>query len=292
VGLDPIATIGSYSSYLLVEWPLPWPRDISDAGALGELAPMLAAARCRLQGVVVTGSVASRRVALYWSEGPEFTRYMCVERVVPAVEVTRCAAELLEASLGREIDNMAIDAGSEVLVCTHGRRDRCCGSLGTSLALQLVANPGRLGADTRVGRTSHTGGHRFAPTALVFPEGTAWAFADVDLLTRVVARRGSLADILPRYRGCAGLRSRGVQALERAVLAEVGWELFDLARRGEDSGDGTARLQVSWPDGSTAEWEAEVEAGRELPVPDCGAPLAAARKSEVEMVVRGLHQVR
>ena len=50
--------------------------------------------------------------------------------------------------------------------------DRCCGSLGTALAQELLADPLQLGDDVRVWRTSHTGGHRFAPTALVLPQGT------------------------------------------------------------------------------------------------------------------------
>jgi len=292
VGLDPIGTIGSYRSYLVLDWPLPWPRDLSEVLALGALGPALESARCRLQGVVVPQDVATRRLALYWSKGSEFTRYHRVERVVPVAEVGEAAAELLEGLAERQIEDVATPDSREVLVCTHGRRDRCCGSLGTDLALRLLADRPSLGAATRVGRTSHTGGHRFAPTALVLPEGTAWAFADADLIRKVVTRQGSLTDLLPRYRGCAGLSSRSAQALERAVLGEMGWELFDLARRGKDGDDGSARLEVSWPDGSMAEWEAEVGPGRKLPIPDCGASIAAAYKSETELVVKGLRRVR
>ena len=48
-----------------------------------------------------------------------------------------------------------------LLVCTHGGRDRCCGSDGTRLFQALFPPPG-----VRVWRTSHTAGHRFAPTAI------------------------------------------------------------------------------------------------------------------------------
>ena len=63
------------------------------------------------------------------------------------------AADIPEPVRGRVTD---------VLVCTHGTRDTCCGSLGTRLWRDLDAG----GATVR--RTSHTGGHRFAPTAVTF----------------------------------------------------------------------------------------------------------------------------
>ena len=55
----------------------------------------------------------------------------------------------------------------------------------------------------------------------------------------IVARDGPLDDLLPRYRGCSGLSSPAVQALERAVFAELGWSLFDMARSGAGSPGGT-----------------------------------------------------
>jgi hypothetical protein len=156
----------------------------------------------------------------------------------------------------------------------------------------LAANYRIIGEANRVERTSHTGGHRFAPTALAFPDGTAWAFCDLDLISRVLDRRGSITEVLPRYRGCAGLQTRGIQILERYVLAQVGWELFDLVRSGHDTDEGISHLEVTLADGSTAEWVAEVTSGRQLPLPDCGSPLISASKIETEMVLKNAHRVR
>jgi hypothetical protein len=38
VDLSPIGTCGSYRGYLLIERPLPWPKDIGEAPALAGLA--------------------------------------------------------------------------------------------------------------------------------------------------------------------------------------------------------------------------------------------------------------
>lgn len=54
----------------------------------------------------------------------------------------------------------------QVLVCTHGSRDRCCGVLGGFIFAQLKRHL----PDT-TWQVSHLGGHRFAPTILCLPLG-------------------------------------------------------------------------------------------------------------------------
>jgi hypothetical protein len=178
---------------------------------------------------------------------------------------------------------------ADVLVCAHGRRDVCCGALGTVLAQELER--GVLGPGIRCWRTSHTRGHRFAPTAFVFPEGTAWAFVDAVLLRRVVHREGPVEELLPRYRGCAGLGSPALQALERAVLVQTGWDLFDRARQGEHVGGDRVRLTARSAGGTTQVWEGTVVTGRLLPVPQCGRPIGEATKSEPELGIADVRQI-
>ncbi len=164
----------------------------------------------------------------------------------------------------------------DVLVCTHGRRDRCCGSAGMALFQELAER--HLPARWELSRTSHTGGHRFAPTAVVLPEGTMWAFADPDLLEQVVTRSGSFSEVAARYRGCAGLDSAASQVLERVALEEEGWSVLDGARQGTALGGGRHRLTVRWPDGRVRVWEATVVPRRRLPLPECGAPAGDRRR--------------
>lgn len=297
-GVDPIGTAGSYRAFLMVEWPLPWPRDMGDIPALGSLRPALKAARARLQGLAAAGRQAGRgspgagerrRLMLYQAEEQapgSFVRYRRREMEVPAEEVA-AAAEALLAGDGGEADQ-ADGVGAEVLICGHGSRDRCCGSLGTSLAVPLLGAPDLLAPGTRVWRTSHTGGHRFAPTAMVFPSGTGWGYTSAEDLRRVVTRGRLDRDLLSRYRGCAGLGSPRIQALEREVLAEVGWDLFDCPRQGSQDGD-RVTLEVGGTVGGT--WEATVEVGRSLPVPQCGAPIEEASKTESELAVRDARRV-
>ncbi|MFT2018858.1 sucrase ferredoxin [Streptomyces sp. 796.1] len=74
------------------------------------------------------------------------------------------------------------------LVCTNGKRDRCCALLGRPLAAELAAS----GAD--VWEITHIGGHRFSPTLLVLPYGYAYGRATAHSVKEVLAgaRRGRI----------------------------------------------------------------------------------------------------
>ena len=297
-GVDPIGTAGSYSGYLLVEWPLPWPRDVAEIPELGDLARQARAAGVRLQAVVSESRRGQGSAEFYgWDQG------------VGGFRGRRADVEgdpaRLEAWLDGEEPQGAIDVtDAHVLICAHGRRDRCCGSLGTALESDLdggseprESEPARqsqgasnLGPGVRVSRTSHTGGHRFAPTAVVLPEGTCWGYLDPQGLAGIVARRDPVTEHIHRYRGCAGLSGSRVQALERAVMAELGWSLLDRARGGRESPDGTTRLIVDDGPGRRA-WVARVVVRRRLPVPECGSPVSVAQKTEDELEVRELREV-
>lgn len=294
-GADPIGTAGTYHGYLLVEWPRPWPADV---GGIPELAPLRAvvAEHARKYGeairvqALVPELADRRRVVVYRRAADPFAGYASRELGTAAsphdttaggvgLRLAGAASALLAGTAGDE------SARRDVLVCTHGRRDRCCGSWGTDLWQRLSATP--LGDGIGLWRTSHTGGHRYAPTMVVLPEGTAWGFLDAETARRIVQRHGPVTDVLHTYRGCAGLGSPPLQALERAVLGKVGWSLLDTPRTGVDLGAG--RLALTVGDGPTASrWEATVAPGRVLPVPECASLPGAGAKTSTEQVLTGL----
>ncbi len=316
--LAPAGTAGTPAGFLLVDWPLPWPADLAEIDGLAAIRDLAGRRGLRVQATVPLEG-RGRRAALYapaagagsggtgsggagsggtgsggtgsggtGSGDRGFGGYQGREVVAGAGagELDDAVASLLAGSVGDPVGE------GEVLVCTHGRRDTCCGSFGTSLALELLSSgPGSDGIGRDVRRTSHTGGHRFAPTAIVLPEGTLWAFADRDLLGRVTARRGPIDDVAARYRGCAGLGSPAIQALEAAVLARTGWSLFSWMRRGQRLEGDRHRLTLTGPDDAEgATWEADVVAGRRVALPECGSTNAAGKPAG-ELDVTALRRV-
>ena len=73
-----------------------------------------------------------------------------------------------------------------LLVCTHGRRDRCCAIDGRALAGALLES-----GEPDVWECTHLGGHRFAPTALVLPTG--YLYGRLDPATAASARKAAAA---------------------------------------------------------------------------------------------------
>jgi hypothetical protein len=287
--LSPIGTSGSYAGYLLVEIPLPWPRDAGDTVEGAALAPLIGPLRYRLQAVAPAEPKAGpreRRVILHARPPglPGFGGYRRFESRVGDSLADTVAALIAAAADGSasELESPAVD----VLVCTHGTRDSCCGRRGAGLAAELAAAGFRAGVN--LWRTSHMGGHRFAPTFMVLPQGTVWGFADADLVTRVVHQAGDFADVAAQYRGCGGLDGPQVQALEVEVLRRVGWRLLQTHRTG--SFDGTT-AQLTWQeDGHAVAWSGQVGRGRTLPAPACLEPASAASKSETEWAVAAVQR--
>lgn len=107
-----------------------------------------------------------------------------------------------------------------VLVCAHGRRDRCCAVDGVPLALALEAQ------GVWVWESSHLGGHRFAATALSLPDGYQYGrltAEDAPALASALRRRALFQ--LDRVRGHVG-RPRPAQAAE--LHARQRWGLSGL----------------------------------------------------------------
>jgi hypothetical protein len=266
-GPGPAGTAGLAAAVALVELPLPWPKDV--AAAMPDVAAAASETGARLQAIVPDAGRLGRGealVVLHRNPGDEFRGYERHETVVPRGSAADAVRALAAGA--------APAAGIDVLVCTHGARDRCCGSLGTALHRSL-----RAPELVQVHRTSHLGGHRFAPTAVVLPSGTVWAWLDHTVLGAIVERRVAPADVLDHYRGSLAMGHPALQVAEAAAFGEVGWDWLDHHRRGWWEEDGPDRWHVGI-DGTAGSWRATVERTGAERQPVCGRPLDAATKSD------------
>ncbi len=120
-----------------------------------------------------------------------------------------------------------------VLVCTNGRRDTCCAQFGRPAAAALVATVARerRGALRRhrgvdVLESSHLGGHRFAPTAVVLPWGLVYGGLgrEPEPLTRAVVDLLADRTALDGYRGRSTYPppAQAAEAVVRRDLAVAG----------------------------------------------------------------------
>ncbi len=103
----------------------------------------------------------------------------------------------------------------QYLVCTHARRDACCGELGRPVAAAF-----RDLAPEHTWEASHVGGHRLASNALVLPEGFSYGRLEPRDAEPLIAAHGSGRLLLDSLRGRAAL-PQPVQAAEIALRKQI-----------------------------------------------------------------------
>ncbi len=90
-----------------------------------------------------------------------------------------------------------------LLVCTHGRRDRCCAVNGRALLTGLLA----VATDdqrARIWECSHVGGHRFTPVTVSLPSGAVHGRLGVDQAADLLERLDQGRVIVDHLRGRSG----------------------------------------------------------------------------------------
>jgi hypothetical protein len=102
------------------------------------------------------------------------------------------------------------------LVCTHGRRDKCCAKFGYALYKSL-----RIDAGNDVWQSSHVGGDRFAANLICFPHGLFYAHVTPDDGRRIITEYNQQTVSLNNYRGRCCYPSP-IQAAEFFLRAESG----------------------------------------------------------------------
>ncbi|MER6259928.1 sucrase ferredoxin [Streptomyces sp. NPDC059688] len=144
------------------------------------------------------------------------------------------------------------------LVCTNGKRDRCCALLGRPLAAELDASGVR-----GVWEVTHLGGHRFSPTVLVLPYGYAYGRAEAHTVKEALhgAQEGRV--VVEGCRGCSAWERPG-QAAELAVRSaarEYRAGVLSVVRT-----DGAApRWEITVAHADGRRWRVTVAQGASLP---------------------------
>ncbi|MFC4124842.1 sucrase ferredoxin [Nocardia rhizosphaerae] len=210
--LPMLGTAAHVTGWLCIEHPGAWGRDVIGDEVLGPEITAELAARCSAAGVRPTlirrpgrNEFTGTRTVLLAASRPEGS--WC-ERF----EITDLR-ELFDIDL-RLVDGPPPGIGARVddpvvLVCAHGKRDRCCALLGRPIAAAMAAdNPGR------VWEATHTGGHRFAPAVVLLPSGLTYGRVDIPAARAVLSAADSGAVSM------TGLRGRGCYDPIRQV-AEV-----------------------------------------------------------------------
>jgi hypothetical protein len=295
-GQDPIGSVGLTEGLLFVETPTPWADGFYDADAEGTIqqrirAVMDAHLAARRSGAVETpwglrnvyaiapdrkwSDPGTRRVILARRTQSRFGEYELTEYRFERKDLgpVELAAAFTEGRYERErfaAHEVPRPPVREFFVCTHGHVDICCAKFGVPLYATLRGMP-----DVRAWRTSHFGGHRFAPTVKEFPNGYTWGFVDEEAARLIARRECEPHDVAGKVRGWCGVDGP-LQPLDREGLLRFGWGWMSFAREGHllvaDPGTGRweGRIDYEGP-GARGAIEGTVVRARELPNRGCGA---------------------
>ncbi|MFJ5733335.1 sucrase ferredoxin [Streptomyces paradoxus] len=291
---EPVSgTAATARTWLLLEQPGPWGAKALTSSHLDPALGRALEAAAKDTGV---------RIALIRRPGRHADRRMPAARRVYAAHVVPGNVWLHSASTadpGRllDLDFAALGRGDHrsfgallggrphdgdplALVCTNGKRDRCCALLGRPLAAELATS----GVEG-VWEVTHLGGHRFSPTVLVLPYGYAYGRAEAHSLKEVLqgAREGRIV-----VEGCRGSSAweRPGQAAELAVRTRTGE--YDAQALSVVRTSGAApRWEVTVAHADGRRWQVDVAQGAALPPrpESCGASVlgSPARMDVVEV---------
>ena len=179
-------------------------------------------------------------------------------------------AELLEVAPGDPAGWSELD-GELYLVCTHGRKDRCCALRGRPVAQSLAARH-----PDRTWESSHVGGDRFSANVIVLPDGLylgqVEAGAAVRMITELAA--GRLPPGHVRGRSSLPLPTQAAQHFAREALGR--WGTRDLAPVAQEAaGPDAWRVRLAGPEVEAPDVEVVVRydrgAQREHQLLTCGA---------------------
>ncbi len=252
------ATATTAESWLLVEVPGTWERDVAEGAGLPGPA---------------------RDVVRAWLESTPASRLLFVRRpgggrtaarlafVVHSSEADRSVRRFELSSLDElaEVDlaqGGGPAAGPLVLVCAHGSRDACCALRGTPVHAALCEH---LGGD-ELWLSSHQGGHRFAANVLVLPAALQLGRLTAETAVPVVSKALDGEIDLDHYRGRSTYPAMA-QAAELAIRQAHGLTAVADLQLLDVRGD-TVRLRG--PDGRVHEAVVAEGEGPEVP-PSCGA---------------------
>lgn len=236
LGEMPEGTATPMRSWILIEHPEAWARNVADTVLASALPPGRLRELAELRRRHGLRPLLIRRPG--YRAGPPATRTVLVgsghpgRRWLERVEITdlRELADLDLAAVASGRGGVGSPVTGAVFgVCTHGSKDMCCATLGRPVAKALTdAAPGR------VWETTHLGGDRFAGNVLVLPGGFLYGHVTPASAPRLAAAADDdrvLPELL-RGRTSVGMRAQVAEIAVRRVTGLHG--LDDVEPIGED----------------------------------------------------------
>ena len=268
---DIVGTATNNQTYVLVECPGPWNSDAFSSKWVPDNLRLLVQeakqAKLPIKFLLIANDLShkadSTTLLIYHQEQGGGKGYSKREFKLENIEQ---AAAIIKKWLWRKNLKYEIEVSTsrDILVCTHGSHDRCCARYGNAFYFHGKNTISSLGLDNvRIWKSSHIGGHRFAPTMIDLPQGRYYGNLNQDSFKSVLTHTGDIKCFKDIYRGW-GILPKSIQILERELILCFGWDWFSYKAAGRiveqsvDKSNVLAELTFEKSDGSVYIYQAEL----------------------------------
>ena len=270
-GEDVIGSATNYQTYILVECPLPWTSEAFNSKWVPQnlkiLVEEVKRAKLPIRFLLIANDVSHKvnhtTLLIYQKEEGLSNGYHKQEFQLANIEQVAAVVQkcLWGISSNSEIETTAT---KDILICTHGSHDKCCARYGTPFYFKVTARNDDLCLDNvRIWKSSHFGGHRFAPTIIDLPEGRYYGRIDIDSFKSILTRTGDIQCLNKVYRGW-GILPAALQVLEKELMLCNGWDWFNYKVAGKileqslDNNTILGELSFEQPSGSLYTYQAKL----------------------------------
>ncbi|MBW4570164.1 MAG: sucrase ferredoxin [Tolypothrix carrinoi HA7290-LM1] len=271
VGEDVIGSATNYQTYVLIECPPPWHSEALNSrwvpNSLKVLVEELKRTKQPIRFLLIANNESHKidhtTLLIYHQQEGLGNGYRKQEFKLPNIEQ---AAPTIRKWLSGSTPKYEVKTSvtRDILVCTHGSHDMCCARYGNPFFYHADATISDLGLDeVRIWKSSHFGGHRFAPTAIDLPEGRYYGALDQESFKSILTRSGDINCLNKVYRGW-GILPPAMQVLERELILRHGWDWFDYKVAGKiikqslDNSIIEAEITFEKPSGSLYTYQARL----------------------------------
>lgn len=271
LGEDIIGSATNYQTYILVECPQPWMSEAFQSkwvpDNLRVLVEEVQRRKLSIRFLLIANDeshkIEQTTLLIYQKQEGLSNGYHKQEFKLPNIEQAAGVVRkwLSDGNPDYQIENSIT---RDILVCTHGSHDQCCARYGNPFyfyAKNIISDLQL--DDVRVWKSSHFGGHRFAPTAIDLPEARYYGVLDQDSFRSILTRTGDIEFLHKVYRGW-GLLPSALQILEREIILHHGWDWFNYKVAGKileqsmDNNTILAELTYENPAGSLYTYQAKL----------------------------------
>jgi hypothetical protein len=169
------------------------------------------------------------RIFIFRRNESEFEGFHKLELLVPNEQLQDIIPLFIEyfSSHKNPFQNWEIETHrniNEIFVCIHGERDQCCGKYGLQLYQEFHTQIyQKNNSKFRVWKSTHIGGHRYAPTFYEAPSMRWYGLFNIKDIPDFLNREESQFNVTNNYRGMSGIINKYALLAENELFKKYSW---------------------------------------------------------------------